>query len=51
MIGRPFAKPHGQANWRVRDMDLLLDGSSVPAGCEATFHATKGQRVVRTAAA
>ncbi len=46
MIGRSFKKPHGQANWRVRDLgdsvDLLGRG-----GLEVVMHTTKGLRVTR----
>lgn len=47
--GRPYAKPHGQSNWRCKDLPVLLDGNPVPHGCEAVFHATKGLRVTRIA--
>lgn len=32
----------------VRELDLLPNADLIPAGCEATFHATKGLRVVRS---
>lgn len=45
---RPFGKPHGQPNWRCRDLAAMPGGQRVPDGCEATFHTTKGLRVVRS---
>ena len=48
--GREFKKPHGRPGWRVLDLLFMPNGDYVPRGCEATFHTTKGLRVVRTAA-
>jgi len=45
---RPFKKPHGQPNWRARDLTVMPNGDAIPAGLEATSHATKGLRVFRT---
>lgn len=51
---RRFKKPHHTPNWRVHELGAVdcieRFGAALPHGLEATFHRTKGLRVVRVAA-